>query len=340
MITDSEVKKKVQETGKEGAKVEGVEPQNKIMVVDKVLPPITGTKTTKQPAGHHNTEKGPEPMGVIQEIPKGEATTPEVVSQKGEVEINPEAKLDTTTEKNKAIHAGIKAIEGSNFYWKKIGVILLIVFATLVIIVLRGGKGMKSVIGSENCAVSDIFITLGYIIIVLILFVLAYLIIRKEATLKTVSKWNFHKDELKLTDKFIFSGFGITFLVGFLAVNIGIGGGLLLTPFLLGLGMLPQVISFTGMYMTILKCVVSVTIFIISGDMPIDYFLIMGVVIALGVFVVEWRVAILVKSMGRQSIIVFLFSAIIFGSWLLVLYSTATKFNGFGEFIEFSSYCV
>lgn len=54
----------------------------------------------------------------------------------------------------------------------------------------------------------------------------------------------------------------ITSGIGFLASVVGIGGAMLTTPLLLGLGGLPEVVSFTGMYPTAVdKLIVALVFF-------------------------------------------------------------------------------
>jgi len=292
---------------------------NKIMIAGQILDPVKSLQNVKI----HEIDND----GLGKETHQKSNITPQ------------EQPANIITPEQKQIHDKLIEIEGKNFYWKKTGVIGLIVLTTLLAVFLRGGKGMDSVIGAERCSAADWIIFMGYIVMIALYFAFAYMVIASEQKIKDTTNWVLHKDDIQQTAGFIALGFTISIVVGFFAVIIGIGGGLLLTPFLLNVGLFPQTIAFTGMYLTIMKNVVSVVIYIISGYMPIDYFLVMGIIIFIGVLFVEWRVAILVKKLGRQSLITFLFAFIILFSDILVIYSAFDRYVTFSDLYEFKGYC-
>ena len=233
----------------------------------------------------------------------------------------------------------LERIANSNFYWKKIGAILLIELSVVFILLLRGGKGISSIVGAEKCTLLDWLIFLGYAVLSISFFSLSLFIVISESKARIKCNWVEHKDEVKLDKKLYLGGSLTSFFVGMLSVIVGIGGSLLTTPMLLSIGVLPEVISYTSMYLTTLSAIITTTVFVISGTMPIDFLLFIGFLVIIGVLLAEWQVSKLVKKMGRQSLITFFFTFINVISWCLVAYSVYNEFDGLKGLIAFENYC-
>ena len=177
--------------------------------------------------------------------------------------------------------------------------IILIELSVAIVLVLRGGKGVNSIIGAEKCTFLDWMIFLGYALISLLLFILSLLVVIQEGKYRSRCDWPDHKDEVKLEKSLFVSGAIISFFVGLLSVIVGVGGSLLITPVLISFRVLPEVIAYTGMYLATLSALISTTIFIISGAMPLDFLGVIGVLVILGVLFADWQVSKLVKKLGR-----------------------------------------
>ena len=233
----------------------------------------------------------------------------------------------------------LEDIDSTNFYWKKIGLIIFIELLSVAVIILRGGKGIDSVVGAEKCNVTGFGIFGGYVVAMASLFALCLCVVITESRLKKKVGWNYHKDEVKINKKLYICGAALSFFVGFISVIIGVGGSSLITPLLLSLGVLPEVISYSSTYLGTLKNLISTLIFIFSGIMPFDFLLILGGLVILAVLLTEWRVSALIKKLGRQSLITMFFFVINLLSEILVIYSIFIGWDGFEAFLEFENYC-
>lgn len=53
------------------------------------------------------------------------------------------------------IHDEIRRIESMDFYYKKFSLILAVTAGSILIAFIRGGKDLKSIIGSKECSRAD-----------------------------------------------------------------------------------------------------------------------------------------------------------------------------------------
>jgi uncharacterized membrane protein YfcA len=211
------------------------------------------------------------------------------------------------------------------------------------VIVLRGGKGLDSIIGVKKCDGLDWVIFIAYSLIVTIFIFIGNKVVLAEQRLKERCHWEYHPDEKIFNKAFITKGNFFGIITGIVASMVGIGGGMITNPILMSQDFIPQVVSFTGMYLIVMNKIVSSTVFILSGLMPIDYLLFTGVILAIGVVIVEWKVAQVVKKFGRQSIISFLFVGIMSVALVLVLLvgfqTTKETLDNGDSLFGFKSYC-
>ncbi|KAI3989795.1 hypothetical protein MKX01_040765 [Papaver californicum] len=108
------------------------------------------------------------------------------------------------------------------------------------------------------------------------------------------------------------------FLGGTVGGLLGSGGGFILGPLLLELGVIPQVASATATFVMMFSSSLSVIEFYLLGRFPIPYALfLIAVSIAAG-FWGQFFVRKLVAVLKRASIIVFILSAVIFTSALIM----------------------
>lgn len=218
-------------------------------------------------------------------------------------------------------HLKIRKIEGKNFYYKKFGLIIINSISSLLIVLIRGSKGFESILGIQTCSFSDFFSLFLYLIFLVLLNVVGYYVIYSEQKKKKKINYPIIKEEIKWTPKLIVLGGVGSFFIGFIASLIGIGGGLLINPFLMSLNFTPIVSSFTAMYLIMFGKITAAFLHLITGELPYQYNLFTGVFIVLGVLISEKLLAALIKKYGRQSFISIVFLVLAAGSFLLILYT-------------------
>jgi uncharacterized membrane protein YfcA len=105
---------------------------------------------------------------------------------------------------------------------------------------------------------------------------------------------------------------------GGLAGAVGLGGGVVFNPILLGMGVPPQVVTSTGMYMIMFSAFSNSVTFFLFGHLPLDFALWIGFWSSLGIIFCLFVVNKLIKKYRRPSIIVFMLGAVIGASVIVV----------------------
>ena len=255
----------------------------------------------------------------------------------------PQKPPDSSKIENQLKISKLKKIEKSNFYWKKFCIIIAVLFSSLAVTFLRGGKNFKSVIGVKKCDPTDWTIFGVYVAIILLFSIISAVVVYSEQKEKLQAGWKFSKYEKNFDLKFIVLGNFFGILMGFVSANVGIGGGLMITPLLLSYDFLPTVVSYTGMYLVFANKLVSTTVFLLSGSIPVNYMLFIGLFLVFGVLVAEFKISKFVKNSGRPSIISFIFVGIVLVSMCLVVYTGVSEILeklGEGEpVLEFQPFC-
>ena len=114
--------------------------------------------------------------------------------------------------------------------------------------------------------------------------------------------------------KFILIG---TF-TGFVSTYIGIGGGMMTTPIMIQVGMLPEVVVATSSISTFCSCFISSLNYFSSGDLPIVYGSVFAICSAIGSVGGIYASDYIISVYKKQSPIIFMVALIIFLSMILI----------------------
>lgn len=102
-----------------------------------------------------------------------------------------------------------------------------------------------------------------------------------------------------------------TLCAGVVAGLVGVGGGMLLGPLMLQMGVLPQVSSATTSTMILLTSSSAAAVFLAAGHAPIDYALAFCAVTAVGAYTGKRFVALIVRQLRCASLIVLVLGGLI-----------------------------
>uniref|UniRef100_A0A7N0V1P0 Sulfite exporter TauE/SafE family protein n=1 Tax=Kalanchoe fedtschenkoi TaxID=63787 RepID=A0A7N0V1P0_KALFE len=123
---------------------------------------------------------------------------------------------------------------------------------------------------------------------------------------------------------------------------LGSGGGFILGPLLLEIGVMPQVASATATFVMMFSSSLSVVEFYLLKRFPIPYALYLTSVSILAGFWGQFFIRKLITFLRRASIIVFILSAVIFASALtmgVIGIENSIQMIKDGEFMGFLSFC-
>lgn len=194
--------------------------------------------------------------------------------------------------------------------------------------IFRGSKNTPSIFGIEQCSATDWSTLVAYIIFCVFIFMYSLKTMRREQKLKekygvTLAKSDIYlggPQKLKLV---VFSFFG-----GWVSGALGLGGGSIFNPLLLGLGVPPKVASSTGMYMMIWSTGASIITMIIQGKLLISYGLWTAFFCVFGSVIGMYLLNNFMRQSGRQSPLVFLLMFILGVSTIAVPYFGLKQLKG------------
>ena len=114
-------------------------------------------------------------------------------------------------------------------------------------------------------------------------------------------------------------------LTGFISTYIGIGGGMLTTPIMIQVGMLPEVVVATSSISTLCSCIISCINYLIVGELPIIYGTVFSFSSAFGSILGIYGSEFILKRYKKQSPIIFIVSLIVFSSIILLSVNAFNK---------------
>lgn len=146
----------------------------------------------------------------------------------------------------------------------------------------------------------------------------------------------FQGDVLKTV---LYLGFG----GGFVAGALGLGGGVIFNPYLIGMGVPPKVSSATGMYLIMYSKIAACTVYLLAGKLDMEYGLWIAAWSSIGAVAGLYGSNWYMKKFNRQSIIVFSLTFILFlavvGQPTYNFMLTAQEVKKGLDIWEFSSIC-
>jgi uncharacterized membrane protein YfcA len=129
----------------------------------------------------------------------------------------------------------------------------------------------------------------------------------------------------------------IATVTGALSTYMGIGGGMLITPIMMQVGMIPEVVVATSSITTFFSSIISTINYILVGKLLINYGMLYSFVSAIGSIFGLILSNMMLSRFKRQSIIIFIVSLILFTSIILLVTNALTN-NDLSEF-KFNNFC-
>jgi len=99
---------------------------------------------------------------------------------------------------------------------------------------------------------------------------------------------------------------------------LGLGGGVVFNPLLLGLGVLPQVTTATGMYMIMFGTFSASLVYFSIGALVVPYAALIGSCAVIGIIVALFFIKRLIEHYKRPSVVVFVLAFILGVSAIMV----------------------
>lgn len=209
---------------------------------------------------------------------------------------------------------------------KEMIIIIIIYILALLSAFLRGGRSTTSIVGIKPCSAAYIAFLVGYaVVMILLFFVISYFLVKDTSIKQGLGyewdtqdiQWNYKRNNILGC---------VGFIAGVCAGMLGIGGGTILNPIFLVIGMRPEVTAATSSFIIFFTSSLSMIQYSVAGLIYYYYgLLLFGVAFigsALGVIIVK---KIVVKY-DRASIIVICMAFILGISAVVILYYGISNF--------------
>ncbi|KAM7255109.1 hypothetical protein ACFE04_020350 [Oxalis oulophora] len=202
------------------------------------------------------------------------------------------------------------------FPWKNLGFLLVIWVCFFAVYLIRGNKYRESILPIEKCGVG--YWLISSIQIPLAIAFTAWILCREDCDKYQKPK---HQDlEFSETctqpNKLIFPL--VALLAGIMGGVFGIGGGMLISPILLQLGVAPEVTAATCAFMVCFSSTMSALQYLLAGIQNVETALIFSVLCFVASLVGLMVIQKMVRKSGRASLIVFLISIVMALSTVLM----------------------
>jgi len=202
-------------------------------------------------------------------------------------------------------------IDSRQYPKEKLAYLVLLWVGLTIIILLKGGKGVESVIGvtcedaGYYALVAGQFIwTMGFA---------AFFGIKNVMKTNERLAVNYPFNDMDILwdyKKLQFYSF-FTFLAGIIAGLIGVGGGMVLGPLMIAMEVNPRVSTSTTATMVLLTSSSVAVIFVMSGLVPWEYALFFFLVCLCGAYIGKTKIDAYVKRTGMASILIGILATII-----------------------------
>ncbi|KAM7263000.1 hypothetical protein ACFE04_000683 [Oxalis oulophora] len=200
--------------------------------------------------------------------------------------------------------------------WRNLGMLLVIWLSFFFVYVFRGNQHAKSIIPIEQCGVGYWFVSSLQIPLAVVFT--AWFLCRKDC-----NKYQTPKDQdleylttHTTPNKLIFPFMAL--FAGILGGAFGVGGGMLISPLLLQLGVAPEITAATCSLMVFFSSTMSAFQYLLSGIQNVEFALGFSVVCFVASLVGLFVVQEMIKKYGRASLIVFSISTVMALSTVLV----------------------
>jgi len=185
-----------------------------------------------------------------------------------------------------------------------------LVSLAFLVSLFRGSKRNPSIVNMQKCSSADMGILTMYLFVCFIVCFLQLNRCQLEEKLKQITKLGTCKSDISYQGKSL-TYLSIAALGGGFASSVGLGGGVVWNPVIIGMGFPPAACAATGMYMIMFSAFSNCLTFWLFGSLDVRFALWLGVWCALGIYIFLSVVGAIIKKYRRPSIIVFFLGGVL-----------------------------
>eukprot|EP00479_Gromia_sphaerica_P011413 TRINITY_DN561_c0_g1_i1.p1 TRINITY_DN561_c0_g1~~TRINITY_DN561_c0_g1_i1.p1 ORF type:complete len:273 (-),score=54.42 TRINITY_DN561_c0_g1_i1:78-896(-) len=223
--------------------------------------------------------------------------------------------------------------------WGKFLALLAILFGLIILTIFKGGAGSDSVIG-VSCGTAVYWVLVLIAVPYLGSFTLFFADKRlKDSTKKEEIDYPYVEGDIRWNKRSVVVYPMFAILAGTAAGCLGIGGGLVLGPLLLDIGVFPPVVTATSAFTIIFTATSVVSQFIVLGKLPFAHgawYCVLGFIAAV---IGHNFVKSLVKKYKKNSIVSLVLGGAVGISGVVLIATSILDLAGGGVDLTFSSLC-
>jgi len=229
---------------------------------------------------------------------------------------------------------------------EKLLYLILLWIGLALITFLKGGKGVGSVIPGITCKSPSYYVLIAMQFLWTIGFAIRFgLKAVQEREERSKVHYPFHKNDVLWDRRQLNTYAGFSFGAGIVAGLIGIGGGMVLGPLMLMMGVHPRVSTATTATMIVMTSSSVAIMFVISGLVPWEYAIFFFCICITGAYIGKKYIDAYVKTTGMASILIGILATVIglaaIGFFVIVILNLQKNswcFDGLKAFCEKEKY--
>ena len=247
-----------------------------------------------------------------------------LIEREKEEKQNENEDLSSLTEEEKERRAFIKEDEDP-LNWPSI---IFLLFMELIVIVdqfIEGSNKVPSFIGIQRCSFWY-WTSFGIYVLITLVFVklsISYILVKVKRKKELLTDYN--SEVMENVQNHITYIVSIGIFAGIVSSSLGIGGGMITNPVFSGLGMDPKQSSSTSNFLIIVTAIASSFIFVLSGQLNINYSLNMGLLCTVAAFIGSFFILKYINRTGRSSILLVIMEYFLIASFFIALYKLITN---------------
>jgi len=236
--------------------------------------------------------------------------------------------------------ADILKRERKLFPKSKYGILIGLLFIVMILSLFRGSNNFDSIIGLSYCGVGYWGIYILTLVFCLVIFFFNLSILKKNMKAKEHFHHEVAQGDFELNDESTKKLTSLSGIAGVLAGLLGIGGGMVMNPTLLSMGIPSQTVAATSGFFVVQTSFISLFQSLLYGDVPLKEEGFFFLVSLIGSFCVSLLLTWLMKKTKRASLVLFALLAVLVLSIVVTpIFEVWENIDNLKKLVEFKSIC-
>ena len=223
----------------------------------------------------------------------------------------------------------------------KIKFMIMIEIVVIIDQIIEGNSKVPSLLGIKRCSSIYWLVFVIYCGISLFFIKIAFDNIKSRFAYKKSINPNTNEDKLIYLEQSTIRIVVLTVFAGIVSSMVGIGGGMVTNPILLGMGLDPKATSSTSTFLIMTTALASTFIYILSGQLNVSYAICMGVPCTLSAYFGSEQILNYINRTHKNSILLSIMLWFLIISMVVILFKTYFELKESGDLniFKLKPYC-